>query len=117
MAWVCHDYNVAPYKYNVSFDSNLFAAFSAYDHGEGEFISQFGNQTFGLYAPDGTGVGYFACADEMAGQDGSNKGIQFVNSGSAYDGMYTNHGNYFTSHSGWYFIAQDSFKGIITGFK
>ncbi|MHB9030442.1 MAG: hypothetical protein ACYC9O_16880, partial [Candidatus Latescibacterota bacterium] len=55
--WICNDYNVGPYKYSVSFDSNLFMAFPSFDMGA---------VSFGLYSPDGTGMGYLPLAGETA---------------------------------------------------
>jgi hypothetical protein len=103
--WVCNDYNVGPYKYCTVMDDNLFVAFPSFDMGA---------VSFGLYAPDGTGVGYLALAGETAYQK---HGIEFIDYGSPYDGIYT------TSNVGrttagvdastWY-VGQDSIKGVIT---
>ncbi|MHB9027848.1 MAG: T9SS type A sorting domain-containing protein [Candidatus Latescibacterota bacterium] len=103
--WVCNDYNVGPYKYNVSLDNNLFMAFPSYDMGA---------VSFGLYAPDGTGMGYTALAGETAFQK---SGVEFIDYDSAYDGLYT------TSNVGrttkgvdttiWY-VGHDSIKGVIS---
>jgi hypothetical protein len=103
--WVCNDYNVGPYKYSTALDANLFMIFPSFDMGA---------VSFGLYAPDGTGMGYQTLAGETAYQK---YGAEFIDYDSAYDGIYT------TSNVGrtaagadatiW-FIAHDSIKGVIT---
>ena len=62
----------------------------------------------GMYAPDGTGLGYYAAAGENA----EGKWIaKFLDNGSAYDGLYTDGAN--LGNPQLYFIAQDSFKGSL----
>jgi len=95
--WICHDYNVAPYKYNTDTDALNFVAFPSYDCGA---------VTYGLYAPDGTGLGYYAAAGEYAAGKWMAK---FLDNGSAYDGLYTDGSN--LGDNQLRFIAQDSFKG------
>jgi len=105
--WVCNDYNVGPYKYNVSLDANMFCIFPSYDMGA---------VSFGLYAPDGTGMSYQTLAGETAYQK---YGIEFIDYGSAYDGMYTTNNlnntatNKTIDRTVWY-VAHDSIKGIIS---
>jgi hypothetical protein len=106
--WVCNDYNVGPYKYSFSPDNNLFSIFPCFDMGA---------LSFGLYAPDGTGIGYKAYAGETAGQK---YGTDIIDYGSSYDGIYTTQngvlgadGRTYTIPNGFWFVAQDSFKGII----
>ena len=102
--WVCNDYNVGPYMYSFTADANGFCVAPAYDMGA---------VSFGLEAPDGTGIGYLAFAGETAVWK---TGMNFVDNGSAYDGLYVSK----TGESTWdifpgtYFIGQDSIKGIIT---
>jgi hypothetical protein len=103
--WVCNDYNVGPYKYNVSLEKNLFMAFPCTDMGA---------VSFGLYSPDGTGMGYLALAGETAF---GKTGIEFIDYDSPYDGIYTT-SNIGRTYAGndvtpWY-VAFDSIKGVIT---
>lgn len=100
--WVCHDYMVGPYKYHISSDANKFSVFPSYDMGA---------VGFGMYAPDGTGIGYFAFAGETAEWKHD---IQFVDYGSAYDGIYTNgiHSSLGGINGLWY-SAHASVKGTI----
>jgi len=71
--WICHQYLSPPFKYSISCNENLFSCFPAYGMGP---------VSFGLYAPDGTGLGYYAYADEAAGGKWASR---FVDYGSAYD--------------------------------
>lgn len=98
--WVCNDWDAVPYKYSISLDDNLFSAFPCYDMGA---------VSFGLYGPDGTGIGYFAFAGVATGIKWGNR---FVDYNSAYDGIYTDNAN--TDTKGWWFVAHDSIKGTIT---
>jgi hypothetical protein len=103
MAWVCNDDNVGPYKYNFTLDSNLFALFPSYGSG---------TISFGLYAPDGTGLAYLS----LAGETLSFKfGDIFIDYGSSYDGLYTSSND---SYKGVDFtisyIGHDSIRGVIT---
>jgi hypothetical protein len=103
-AWVCNDNFSGPYKYNISMDENLFTAFPCFD---------INAESFGLYAPDGTGMGYFALSQENKKQK---YGVEFIDYGSAYDGMYiTNNdipGEWDIDTSFW-FVGHDSVKGSI----
>ena len=106
--WICHDYNVGPYKYNISLDENMFSIFPAYDMGA---IS------FGMYAPDGTGIAYFAYSSETARFKAFSR---FCDYGSAYDGIYCDGASAlseveagYTATDCW-FIAHDSIQGVIT---
>lgn len=103
--WVCFDYNVGPYTYTISADANLFSITPSYDMGA---------VSFALMAPDGTGIGYFAFAGETAS---IKRGDEFVDTGSAFDGIYTDNNSTGTddaSKAGLWYVAQDSFKGIIS---
>ena len=111
LPWVCMDFNVGPYKYTISADDNLFSIVNAYDVGA---------VTFGLYAPDGTGIGYMAVAGETAGWK---RGEYLLDGGTAYDGMYLDNMQSGGSHYEWnatiadgktYFLGHDSISGIIT---
>lgn len=89
-------------KYRSQMDGNLFASTPGYD---------LGAVSFSLMGPDGTGFGYFAYANETAG---TKYGQNYVDSGSAYDGMYTDNASSEADQNGWWYIAQDSFKGTIS---
>jgi len=109
--WACNDYNVAPYKYSFSADDMLFSQSCVYDIGE---------VSFGLLAPDGTGIGYFAFAGET---NGWKKGSLFLDGGTPYDGIYCDNMQTGGTHYDWdksrvdpgiFFVAHDSMRGIIT---
>jgi len=111
LRWVCNDYNVGPYKYSVAPDANMFTAVNAYDAGA---------VSFGLLAPDGTGLGYFAYAGETAGQK---MGTLVVDSGTAFDGLYCDNHQTGGPHyerdkdadtPGVFFLGHDSITGVIT---
>jgi len=114
LKWACMDYNVGPYTYNLDADANLFSQSPAYDVGA---------VSFGLMAPDGTGIGYFAFSGETAGWK---KGSTFIDSGTAFDGMYCDNEQAGGTHyqeggwkaneytSGLYFLGHDSISGVIT---
>jgi hypothetical protein len=107
--WACNDYNVGPYTYQLSTDSNLFSNCPAYDCGA---------VSFGLLGPDGDGIGYFAYGNDTAGWKWWNI---FCDNGGAYDGIYCDNNESYTPPTGiaatvpgTFFIAQDSMKGIIS---
>ncbi|HUT63973.1 MAG TPA: FlgD immunoglobulin-like domain containing protein, partial [Anaerolineae bacterium] len=99
--WVCQDYYPGPYKYWCATDLAGFSQFPSYN---------LGATSFGLYAPDGTGIGRFACA----GESSSNKyGHRFIQYGSPYDGMYQD-GASTEQGAIWTYLAHDSIMGTIT---
>ena len=100
--WVCNDYNVGPYKYSICQDDNLFSVFTAFDMGA---------VSFGLFAPDGTGLGYHAYSGETADQK---FGIQFIDYGSPYDGLYCTNNTSESDPWAWYYVGHDTINGIIT---
>ena len=109
--WVCNDYNIGPYKYNISADANLFSIVPCYDMGA---------VSFGMFAPDGTGVGYLAFAGETSG---FKVGSRFIDSGTPFDGIYTDNNSiggadvviWGTNDTrGTWFIGSDSVKGVLT---
>jgi len=111
LPWVCFDYNVGPYTYSMSSDDNQFSGVNAYDVGA---------VSFGLLAPDGTGLGYFAFSGETAGWK---KGIKYIDSDTPFDGIYCDNMHTGGSHYDWdvekaetglYFIGHDSISGLIT---
>ena len=99
--WICNDYNVGPYNYCISSDAELFCAVNVYD---------IGAVSFGLLAPDGTGLGYYSFAGETAGWK---KGEIIIDSETPFDGMYTD--NEQAMVAGIFFIGHDVVKGIIAG--
>jgi len=109
--WACMDFNVGPYTYTISADDNLFSIVNAYDVGA---------STFGLLAPDGTGIGYLAVAGETAGWK---RGELLLDGNTPFDGMYLDNMATGGSHYEWnadladgqlYFLGHDSIAGIIT---
>jgi len=102
LPWVCFDFNVGPYKYISAPDANGFTMFPSYDMGA---------VSFGLYAPDGTGINYFAFSGETAGLK---RGEFIIDTGSAYDGIYTDNDSAESDKAGYWYVAHDSIKGMIT---
>lgn len=100
--WICNDYNVGPYTYTLQSDANQFSIAPCYDMGA---------VSFGLLAPDGTGLGYRAFAGETSGLK---YGQYMVDNGSAFDGLYSDNNNGSSGNVGIWFTGQDSFKGVIT---
>jgi len=106
--WVCNDYNVGPYKYQIKADANMFSAFPCFDMGA---------VSFGLYAPDGTGLSYFAFSGETAG---GKRSTTFLDEDTAFDGIYADAVSSLGMDSPWggpanhWFIAHDSISGTIT---
>jgi len=112
--WMCNDYNVGPYKYNIVIDSKGFSSFPSFDMGA---------VSFGLYAPDGTGLGYLAFAGDTAQQKYDHEAVDY---GSAYDGFFvsnqtalapsgeTSTDDQKEAATGYYWVGQDSFMGVIT---
>jgi len=105
LKWLCNDYNVGPYTYTLQSDANKFSLAPSFDMGA---------VSFGLLAPDGTGLGYRAFAGETAG---GKTGQYMVDNGSAFDGLYSDNSS---ATGGWdgpaglWFVGQDSFKGSIS---
>jgi len=111
LPWVCMDYNVGPYKYNISADDNLFSLVTAYD---------VGSVSFGLYAPDGSGIGYLSYAGETAGYK---RASLYIDSGTPFDGLYCDNMQTGGTHYEWveedadygmFFVGHDSISGVIT---
>ncbi|MCE5249580.1 T9SS type A sorting domain-containing protein, partial [bacterium] len=102
--WVCNDYNVGPYKYNQAIEKNGFSFFPSFDMGA---------VSFGLYAPDGTGLGYQTLAGETAAQKYD---TSVISGGTAYDGLLVSNQSAAEAEErgGWFWVGQDSFKGIIS---
>ena len=109
--WICMDYAVGPYKYNITADDNLFSAVNAYDAGA---------VSFGLYSPDGSGIGYLSFAGETAGYK---RCVLFIDSDTPFDGMYCDNMQTGGPHYEWveedadfgmFFVGHDSLSGVIT---
>ena len=100
--WVCNDYNATPIGTTNTSDFNGFSIVPC--HGIGAV-------SFGLFAPDGTGIGYGVVAGET---DKPTWALEFVDTGSAYDGIYTDSANNPEDPKGWWFVAHDSIKGVIS---
>jgi hypothetical protein len=101
-AWVCNDFNVGPYTYNIVADNNLFSFCPTFDMGA---------VSFGLMGPDGTGIGYFAFSGETAQQKYGNA---ICSTGSPYDGIYTTTNDDKAIQNGIWYAAQHSIKGTIS---
>ncbi len=111
--WVCNDNTVGPYKWSISADSRLFSAVNSYD---------IGTTSFGLFAPDGTGLGFYTYQNDTAGKKYTSL---IVDSGTAYDGFYHDgekigtYANY-TDPNAWnpttdlLYVAHDVVRGFIT---
>jgi len=106
--WVCHDYNVGPYKYQIKSDANLFSAFPCFDMGA---------VSFGLYAPDGTGLSYHPYAGETAG---GKRATTFLDDDTAFDGIYVDAVSSLGMDNPWggpanhWYLAHDSIMGTIS---
>lgn len=81
-------------------------------------VGQFGEYTFDLFAPDGTGIGYFAIERGSTGvsdhswkatSSGGDGFINICDGGTPYDGLYVDNGGL-----GFGYVAQDSFMGTIS---
>jgi hypothetical protein len=103
--WVCNDYNTGPYKYTTSMDSQGFVIFPSWMASNAE------GSSFGLYAPDGTGVAYKTFSESA--YPFLTEAL-FIDTGSAYDGIYTTNFSLSAYQNGIWFTAHDSFKGVIT---
>ena len=91
-----------PFNYRGQMDANHFAANPSYD---------LGAVSFDLLAPDGTGLGFYSFAGETAAMK---LGVNFLDSGTAFDGIYTDNSSAEEDKQGWFFIGHDSIKGVIT---
>ncbi len=113
-SWVCNDYNVEPSAYSISLDYNFFSIVPVNDYENYE--------SFGIFAPDGTGLGNFSLAGEGKYKK---SGHFFIDCGTPYDGLYCDnvssllpHGLYTADavekFKGIFYIAHDSVKGVIS---
>jgi len=101
--WICNDFNVGPYKYNTGVDALGFTTFPSYDMGA---------VTYGIFAPDGTGMSYKALAGETAT---IKYGNYFIQTGCPYDGLYMDDAprGDFEGAPGWWYVGHDSITGTI----
>ena len=99
--WVCNDYNVGPYTYNLSADDNFFSVSPSFD---------LGSVSFGLLAPDGTGIGHLAYAGETASP--LKYSSVFLDGDTPFDGLYSD--NESGEGAGMWFIGHDSISGTIS---
>jgi hypothetical protein len=102
-AWLCSGGSGAPWVYGFSADANAFSMFSAYD---------LGAVSFGLLAPDGRGINYFAFAGEAA--TGLKYGQLIVDCGGAFDGIYCDNPSSESFKYGLWYVGHDSIKGDIS---
>ena len=100
--WVCHDVDAASTSFDLGIDANLFVAFP---------VSETGPSSFGLLAPDGTGIGYFPAGGDSAGDS---RALAILDDNTPYDGIYLDNRDSEGMPGGVWYVAQDSFKGIIT---
>jgi len=108
--WVCNDYKTPPFWTSFAADANNFAAGPLYD---------LGAVSFGLIAPDGTGIANFAFAGETASRKYY---LNPVDYGSPYDGLYSDNTSSVSKDDnpnqtvipGLKWIGHDSIKGILT---
>jgi len=102
--WVCNDYNAPGISTYNTTDANGFSVMP---------VHALGAASFGVLAPDGTGIGYLAFAGDVTGPKWTDV---FVDTGCAYDGLYSDNPAAATAddRTGWYWIAHDSIKGVIS---
>ncbi|MFA6473126.1 MAG: T9SS type A sorting domain-containing protein [Candidatus Latescibacterota bacterium] len=100
--WSCFDSYSPPNPASLSPDSNGFSLFPA---------TGLNPASFGIFAPDGTGLGYFTIPGMT---DGEVYGLHAVDSGSAFDGMYYSGIASDGDSTGVWYRGYDSFKGYIS---
>lgn len=106
--WVNNDFNAGVESYSYIADTNMFGMECIYD---------LGAVSFGLLAPDGTGIYHFAFAGETAN---GKYGFDICDNGSVFDGLYSTKGE--KQETGWegavsnntWYSGQDSITGILT---
>ncbi len=99
--WECNDPSAGLDKFTLEADNKLFAI-APCDAGDAA--------SFGLIAPDGTGAGYMNFYGESAG---ANRFDFICDNGSIYDGIYCNNASGNGDSAGIWYVAQDSFKGLL----
>jgi hypothetical protein len=98
--WDCSDPAAPPFVYGAALEVDRYAVFPA---------DGLANTSFGLLAPDGKGIGYFAFADNTVNVNS----LQVVDYGSPYDGIYYSGSTASGEETGWKYIASDSYRGQI----
>jgi hypothetical protein len=93
-----HDPEVPPYPWSIALDNFQFSLFP---------LGGLDTNSFGLMAPDGVGLGYYAIGNPPIPL----RGAGMVDSNSSYDGLYVDCGP--GEYSGLRYVAQDVFRGII----
>ena len=102
--WVCNEPKVQQIIVDYEADDNFWTVATIYD-------TSFAKDTFGLLAPDGTGVGNFMLTGETGGRK---LGSMIIDSGSAYDGIcFTQSEVDFTFEGDLFWIGHDSIQGIV----
>ncbi len=74
-------------------------------------VGQFGAVTFDLFAPDGTGIGYFAIQGDAERAAGF---ADTCDNGTIYDGMYVDNVGSGADLYGFFYVAFDNFMGTIS---
>lgn len=99
--WACLGSDLPPNPSGISPDNNLFSLFPA---------TGLSGVSFGLFAPDGTGVGYFTIPGM---ENGDVRALRVIDYGSAYDGIYFSRTGANGDSTGILQIGCDSAKGMI----
>ena len=73
-------------------------------------IGSYGTVSFDLFAPDGTGIGYFSIAGDAQRSNGF---CAPCDAGSAWDGIYVDHVGGEGDTGGLYYVAQNAIMGVI----
>ncbi len=99
--YACFGSDAPPNPANIALDVNRFALFPA---------TGLGKASFGVFAPDGSGLGYFPVPGLA---DGEIYGLQTIDTGSAFDGILYSGTSAEDDSAGVWFRAYDSTKGVI----
>jgi hypothetical protein len=99
--WVCHDSAVPSYADGTALDANMFAFSTA----SGPNLL-----SFTLFAPDGTGGGCFPYPGLARGRV---YGLQVVDTGAAYDGLYFGGTSADGDSAGVWYMGYNTCKGCI----
>jgi hypothetical protein len=101
--WMCNDVSRPPYFGSLAPDINRFSLFP---------VEGLGAASFGAFAPDGTGLGYFTLPGM---ENGTVYGLQVVDAGSAFDGLYYGGITAGGDSAGVWYTGYDTFRGSIRG--
>ncbi|MHB9028759.1 MAG: T9SS type A sorting domain-containing protein [Candidatus Latescibacterota bacterium] len=99
--WACFGSQQPPSPTSLSPDANLFSVFPA---------TGLDAASFGVFTPDGTGVGYFTIPGM---ENGPVQALHVINYDSAFDGIYFGGVNAGGDSAGIRYTAFDSVKGLI----